>query len=83
LHLDSGYEYLRATPEDLKAVAEILSKTAKNSEIELIPFDDSLDMIPAKHFKPEAPPEEQVLQEVTERLEALQDTRTIGSQKVI
>ena len=100
LHLDSGYECLRSTLEDLRALAEqILPKNANGSEIEVIPFDESLDMNPAKHFKAEAqlririssagsldqpagPPEEQVLHEVTEKLEALQDTRTIGSQRV-
>jgi hypothetical protein len=100
LHLDSGYEYLHSTLEDLKTLAEqILPKNANSSEIELIPFDGSLDTDPAQHLKaevllririsrsgsldlPAGPPEEQVLHEVTEKLEALQHARSIGSQRV-
>jgi len=53
LHRDD--ELLRSTLDDLTTVAEqILPQTADNSEIEVIPIEDTLVMNPSKHLKGEA-----------------------------
>jgi hypothetical protein len=93
LPLDGDSDRLRSTLEDLRAFADqLLPKSTADSRIEVLPFEDSLDLDPTRHYFPEAvlririthvgdldqssgQPEEQLLHQVTDKLEVLRNGR--------